>query len=109
MKHGCLSKSIRPDKVLLPTLVNCAQRAHANFLEHYPMFLIGLFGSGIKHPLVASAMGASWTVFRFLYLQGYMRKDKVKGEGRKAGFAYYLPETGLLLLSLWTGIEMVMG
>ena len=88
--------------------VNCAQRAHANYLEHYPMFLVGLLGSGIRYPLTASGMGVFWTVFRMVYLFGYMQKDKTKGEGRTAGSASYLAEAGLIGLLAWTGFEILM-
>ena len=29
-------------------LFNCAQRAHANFIEHHPQFLVGLLVGGIR-------------------------------------------------------------
>lgn len=87
---------------------DCAQRAHANFLEHYPAFLIGLLGSGIRYPVTASTVGLIWGASRVLYLYGYTRRDKVKGEGRRLGRSYEVAEIGLVFLTVWTGVEMVM-
>lgn len=33
-------------------LFNCAQRAHANFLEHHPTFLASLLISGLSYPVL---------------------------------------------------------
>ena len=88
--------------------LDCAQRAHANFLEHYPLFLVGLLGSGIRYPVVASTMGVFWGVFRVAYLWGYTQRDKTKGEGRNAGRGYEFAEAGLILLAAWSGVEMLM-
>ncbi|KAG8841672.1 hypothetical protein FRB91_004775, partial [Serendipita sp. 411] len=54
---------------------NCAQRAHENMLEHLPIFLAGLAWTGIRYPLISSALGLSWIMARFFYTRGYTSEN----------------------------------
>ena len=87
---------------------NCAQRAHANFLEHQPQFLVPLLISGLRYPLASSALGLAWCVARIIYAVGYMNAKKEKGDGRYAGIWFVVAEVGLIGMAGWTGWSMVM-
>ncbi|KAF8469504.1 hypothetical protein BDZ91DRAFT_54524 [Kalaharituber pfeilii] len=88
---------------------NCAQRAHANYLESYPIFLSSLLVAGTKYPLVTSAMGAAWLTGRVLYAFGYKNsKHNSKGEGRYKGIIAPLVQFPMMGLALWTTYQLVM-
>lgn len=74
-----------PDKKQAMYLFNCAQRAHYNFLENYPIALSGMLLSGLKYPVAAAATGTLWTVSRLFYATGYTDKTKEAGKGRYNG------------------------
>jgi glutathione S-transferase len=76
-------------------LFNCAQRAHANFIENYTAALASWMVAGVQYPLTAAGLGAAWCVFRILYARGYTRADKEKGNGRYAGSGFFLAQLGL--------------
>lgn len=67
---------------------NCAQRAHANFLEGLPTFLFGLIYSGLYYPRVASALGLIELIGRIFYTRGYLSGNPVK---RARGIALLHP------------------
>ncbi|KKK18167.1 orotidine 5'-phosphate decarboxylase PyrG [Aspergillus rambellii] len=62
---------------------NCAQRAHANFLENAPQTMLFTLVAGLKYPQLATTLGAAWVVCRCLFLYGYVFTDKPQGNGRK--------------------------
>jgi glutathione S-transferase len=66
-------------------IFNCAQRAHANFMENYPVALTGLLISGLKYPVASAVTGVVWTVSRIAYAIGYTRRDRTDGKGRYSG------------------------
>jgi glutathione S-transferase len=74
-----------PDKKQAMYLFNCAQRAHGNFLENYPIALTGMLVAGLQYPVLAAATGAVWTVSRVSYAVGYTNKSKEGGRGRYSG------------------------
>ncbi|MCJ1234564.1 hypothetical protein MMC14_002525 [Varicellaria rhodocarpa] len=83
-------------------LFNCAQRAHANYLEALPSLLVTLLISGLKYPSVSAGLGAVWGVGRIVYTLGYTGKNQSmdsKGKGRYAGIWHYLPALALLVTS----------
>ena len=85
-------------------LFNCAQRAHAQFLEHYPLFLTSLAVAGLRDPTWAAGLGASWIVARFMFLWGYTRATgNENGRGRYWGGWYQFPQIGLMGMAMWTG------
>jgi len=61
---------------------NCAQRAHANFLEHQPQFLIPLLISGLRYPVASAVLGLAWCVARVMYAVGYVTGKAEGGKGR---------------------------
>jgi len=87
---------------------NCAQRAHANYIENQVSTLGSLFVAGLMYPRVAAGMGFGWSVCRWLYMKGYSEGAE-GGKGRYRGIAYMAFQVGLLGLSGWTGFAMVMG
>lgn len=90
-------------------LFNCAQRAHANFQENQPSALVSLLIAGIQYPKSAAVLGFAWTIGRYLYMIGYTNPAKKAGSGRYLGAPLYYPAmVGLLGLSIWTGVTMVM-
>ncbi|KAK4065321.1 Microsomal glutathione S transferase [Trichoderma simmonsii] len=66
---------------------NCAQRAHANFIENQPSALGALFIAGLHFPVAAAVLGASWSFGRTLYLYGYTGGSGPKGRTFGAYFA----------------------
>jgi glutathione S-transferase len=86
---------------------NCAQRAHANYIENQPSMLGALMLAGIKFPLTAAVMGLGWSVCRYLYMVGYC-SDAEGGKGRYRGIAYMLFQLGLFGLAAWNGVTMIM-
>ncbi|KAI4093476.1 MAG: hypothetical protein LQ344_002889 [Seirophora lacunosa] len=87
-------------------LFNCAQRAHANFLEHIPQFYTTLLISGLRFPRFSAAMGLVWLAGRVVYTLGYTDPAQEKGAGRTRGAFFYVGALGLLGGSVWTGLEM---
>ncbi|KAL3477361.1 hypothetical protein BJX99DRAFT_257611 [Aspergillus californicus] len=78
---------------------NCAQRAHANFLENAPQTMLSILVAGLKYPTLAAGLGAAWVFFRCLFLYGYIYSDKPQGKGRYIGSMFWLMQAGLWGLS----------
>ncbi|KAI9880213.1 MAG: hypothetical protein M1830_004799 [Pleopsidium flavum] len=90
-------------------LFNCAQRAHANYLENQPSLLATLMVAGLKYPLLASAMGAAWGVARLVYAFGYVSPTQKFGSGRYPGLALFVfPQIALGIMSGFVGWNMLM-
>ena len=106
-------------------LFNCAQRGHANFLEHHSTFLASLLISGLSHPVlipspsplfdltasqkVSAGLGVAWSVARVLYAIGYTNPNKQAGKGRVIGIFFWLPEVALQITAGFTGWKMIIG
>jgi len=86
---------------------NCAQRAHANYIENQPSFVGALLLAGLKFPITAAVMGLGWSVSRYLYMVGYCNGTE-GGKGRYRGISYMLFQFGLYGLAVWNGVMMVM-
>jgi glutathione S-transferase len=101
----------KPEKKQAMYLFNCAQRAHQNFLENYPIALTGMLLSGLRYPIAAAATGAVWTASRLFYAIGYTDKTKEGGKGRYNGgigslfWACQLAFTGMVAKA---GFDLVM-
>lgn len=89
-------------------LFNCAQRAHANYVENQPSTAIALLIAGLRYPRLSTLLGATWIIGRIIFAIGYTQKRKENGSGRMIGFAIQFPmQLGLWALAGWTGIQML--
>jgi len=86
---------------------NCAQRAHANYLENQVPAVSALLIAGAKFPLAAAVCGAGWTLSRYLYMVGYCAGGD--GKGRYNGGTFWLFQFALMGMAGYTGLSMVMG
>jgi glutathione S-transferase len=86
---------------------NCAQRAHANFSENHPAALASLLIAGLQFPVSAAVLGAAWSVTRYLYMVGYSQGGT--GKGRYRGISFWMFQVGLLGLTAWSGVSLVLG
>ena len=96
-----------PHSDLTPSQFNCAQRAHGNFLEQFPNFLVTLFVGGIHFPRAAAALGAVFLAGRVLYAKGYVRPQRDNGRGRYNGSIQYIGLIGNLGLSAASVYKML--
>ncbi|KAL9097504.1 MAG: hypothetical protein Q9165_000400 [Trypethelium subeluteriae] len=87
---------------------NCAQRAHANFVENQPSLLISLLIAGLRWPLVSAGLGVAWSVSRVLYSLGYTDETKERGRGRYVGIWWIPVQSVLFLMAVWVGGEFVL-
>ncbi|KAM0280287.1 hypothetical protein ACHAQH_004123 [Verticillium albo-atrum] len=67
------------DKDRKAYMFNCAQRAHSNFTENHTSFLGALLVAGLRYPVAAAALGAGWTISRFVYALGYTSERGPEG------------------------------
>jgi glutathione S-transferase len=67
---------------------NCVQRGHQNSLEMLPSFLALLAAAGVRHPLTASALGASYLAGRIFYFRGYSTGDPKKRVNKGTALMY---------------------
>ena len=87
---------------------NCAQRAHAHFLEHLPTFVIASAICGLRYPVATAALGAAWNLSRIVYARGYIASTlDQKGSGRYKGIWYVPVELGLLVTAGYTIWKML--
>ncbi|OTA03024.1 microsomal glutathione S transferase [Trichoderma parareesei] len=87
---------------------NCAQRAHANFIENQPSALGALLISGLHFPVAAAVLGATWSVGRTLYLYGYTSSAGPKGRTFGAYIAG-VADLSLKLMAAYTSYLLVAG
>lgn len=87
---------------------NCAQRAHGNFLENYPLFMPALLIAGLRWPVASSVLGMIWNVGRTVYAVGYTSKSGKNGNQRLYGTVQYIGFLGLLGMLGKMGFDMVM-
>ncbi|KAH7909059.1 hypothetical protein BJ138DRAFT_1067711 [Hygrophoropsis aurantiaca] len=85
---------------------NCAQRAHQNTLEHFPLILISTAIAGVKYPLLAGAAAGFWSFSRVLYTLGYTTGDPSKRNTR-GGILGEVSVIGLLLASTYTIYDLI--
>jgi len=92
-------------------LLNCAQRAHSNFLENYPVALAGMLVTGVKYPVTSAVAGVIWTISRISYALGYTRADRSDGRGRYSGglgALFWLSQAAYIGLALKMGFDLIM-
>jgi glutathione S-transferase len=87
---------------------NCAQRAHANYLESYPNFLVTMMVAGFANAKVAAGLGGVFLVGRVLYALGYVRPIRDAGKGRLNGSVQYVGLIGNLGLGAWAIYKMLL-
>lgn len=80
---------------------NCAQRAHANFLENAPQTMLFTLVAGLKYPQLATAIGGAWLVLRTAYLYGYVYSGKPQGKGRMMGGLFWFAQAALWGMSVF--------
>ncbi|GKZ63658.1 hypothetical protein AnigIFM60653_001820 [Aspergillus niger] len=78
---------------------NCAQRAHANFLENSSQTMLLILVAGLKYPQLATGFGSIWVLGRWLFLYGYVYSGKPQGRGRFYGSFYLLAQGALWSLT----------
>lgn len=66
--------------------------------------------AGIAYPRTAAGLGALWTASRFMYMRGYSGGEEGgKGRYKRGGASFWLGQLGLIGLSGWVGLGLVMG
>ncbi|PYH95755.1 hypothetical protein BO71DRAFT_440048 [Aspergillus ellipticus CBS 707.79] len=80
---------------------NCAQRAHANFLENATQTMLFTLVAGLKYPQLATLFGGLWVFFRTIYLYGYVYSTQPRGKGRLWGGAFWLAQGALWGLTVF--------
>lgn len=84
---------------------NCAQRAHAQFMENAPQTIMSMLVAGLAYPNATIVMGLAWYVSRVLYLYGYVTSEPGKaGRGRYWGSGFWFAQfglTGLVGMTAW--------
>jgi glutathione S-transferase len=80
---------------------NCAQRAHANFIENVPQTMLFILVAGLKYPNAAAILGGAWTLLRVAFLYGYVYSGKPQGKGRYAGSVFWLCQGALWALTVF--------
>lgn len=89
---------------------NCAQRAHQNYLENLPTFLVTSAIAGLQYPIPTAVMGVVWCAGRLVYAKGYINSTvEQKGAGRYKGSWFLLAQIGLLGVSCYNVYGMIMG
>lgn len=72
--------------------------------------LATLLIAGLGFPRVAAGLGAIWVVGRYLYMTGYSNLAHGRGgKGRYRGMISYIGQFGLLGLTVYSGVQMIMG
>ncbi|KAI8975520.1 hypothetical protein BDF20DRAFT_822741 [Mycotypha africana] len=59
-------------------IFNCAQRAHQNSLELFPIFSTLLLVGGLKYPQLSAGAGAFFLLGRMFYVNGYVSGEPSK-------------------------------
>lgn len=83
---------------------NCAQRAHANYIENLTVVLPLMIVAGIQYPVTTAALGGIWSVGRVFFALGYKAgKQGDNGKGRYKGVFYTIGQAGLIVT---TGLSL---
>ncbi|TGZ76607.1 membrane-associated proteins in eicosanoid and glutathione metabolism [Ascodesmis nigricans] len=83
---------------------NCAQRAHANYIENWPQFASSLVVAGLWYPKAAAVAGGVWAVGRLVYARGYSGSAQIGDDGKGRiglGMVYFLAQLSLWGMSGW--------
>lgn len=101
------SKEESPNTAAAAHQYNCAQRAHANYMENMPQTMVMLLVAGLKWPLAATGLGVAWLAFRGLYAWGYIYGTKPKGGSRTMGSMFWLCQAGLWGMCATMGVNLI--
>jgi glutathione S-transferase len=86
---------------------NCAQRAHAQFMENAPQTMMSMLVAGVMYPNATAVLGAAWLAARVLYLYGYVYSAKERGGGRYIGGWFWFAQGGLWALVGMTAVNLI--
>jgi len=84
---------------------NCTQRAHQNTLEVVPVLLVSTLVTGLKYPIFAASLCASWSLARIFFTRGYLTGDP--GKRRNGGVASSIMLTTLFLTSTFVAGQFI--
>ena len=68
-----------------------------------------LFIGGLGYPTISAALGMEFLAGRVVYTLGYTRSTKPGGAGRYYGAFAYIGYVGVLVTSVMTAYNVVMG
>ncbi|EIE90138.1 hypothetical protein G6F46_006711 [Rhizopus delemar] len=91
------------EKDPLKHIFNCAQRAHQNSLEIFPIYSTLLLIGGLKYPCISSAAGLVFLAGRAVYASNYSTgkvEKRTRGGFYAAGLAALLGTTSLTIYHL---------
>ncbi|KAI8921458.1 hypothetical protein BC831DRAFT_515271 [Entophlyctis helioformis] len=83
---------------------NCTQRSHQNMLEMYPLFLVLLSVSSIRHPTYAAVAGLIFLAGRAVYSHNYSAGHP---EARKRGGFFMIGALGLIGMAVSTAVSLI--
>lgn len=87
--------------------LNCAQRAHAQFLENSPQTMMMLLLAGLEYPVATKWLGVTWIVLRIVYWTGYVYSSKEGGQGRLYGGLFWIVQGLIWWLGLLTSRRLL--
>ncbi|KAK9783988.1 putative Microsomal glutathione S-transferase 3 [Seiridium cardinale] len=79
--------------------LNCAQRAHANYLENMAQTMMYTLVAGLKWPRATVTIGLTWVFWRLIFAHGYIYSGKPEGNGRLRGAPFWLCQGALWAMS----------
>lgn len=89
--------------------LNCAQRAHAQFLENSPQTMLMMLLAGLEYPVATKWLGITWIVLRIVYWAGYVYSSKEGGQGRLYGASFWMVQGLIWFLGLLTSKKLMRG
>lgn len=102
-----VAQATTPEKKQALYLFNCAQRAHANYIENHTLTLPALLIAGLEYPRAAAIAGAVWTINRVVYAVGYTLQSKREGKGRLFGELFVPAQLALWWMAGAFGWKMI--
>ncbi|CEJ94583.1 hypothetical protein VHEMI10103 [[Torrubiella] hemipterigena] len=85
---------------------NCAQRAHNNYTENQTSLIGGALIAGLRYPVPAAVLAATWAAGRVVYLFGYT--SSAGPSGRVAGGIFAsLSDVVLKCMAAYTVYKMI--
>lgn len=94
------------DKDINAKKFNCTQRAHGNYLEQLPIFLILLTIAGNEYPVYSAVAGTIWLAGRVVYAVGYSTGDPAQ---RSKGAFQYIGLLSLLGMAATSTYKLIAG